>query len=331
MHFATKPLKRGASARGSSLLLVIWATMMMSLAVMGLVEFLDRGLDRDIEAAKRFQARMLAESALVLARHPAVPAGDPLLMQQVSAHASYHARTTSEGAKIAINLLGISEAHREILRRHLENEGLEPEASRALVESLADWIDGDAEPRDYGAEAEVYRGLGWPEYPLNRPFRTLDELLLVRGMATVDHRFPAWRDWFTLYTTTTTDDDDAEPEGPIDVNEADPWLVRAVFDVTEDLARGLATFRFGRDGLAGTEDDLRFESLDEVFELLALDDDARTRWAPILTLDHPVKRHTSRARVGGETITLVEIIADGGLSTRFEAPRLPDPDRPAAR
>jgi hypothetical protein len=299
--------------------------MMMSMAVMGLVEFLERGLDRDIEASKRFQARMLAESALVLARHPAIPPVDPLLKQRVSPTASYHVRTTSEGARIAINLLGESENHREILRRHLENKGVEPEAARALVESLADWIDADPEPRDYGAESEIYLELGWPEYPLNRPFQSLEEMLLVRGMDKIEYEFPDWRDWFTPYTANG-DIPDAAPLGPVDLNEAPPWLIRAVFDVTGDLARGVATFRYGRDGLPFTEDDVRFESLAEAYDLLDLNGDQRALWEPFLTLDHPVKRRTGRAAVGGEMVTLVEI-AGAGVSVRFEDSRLQSSDR----
>ncbi len=332
MQLAAPHSRRLASERGSSLLLVIWATMMMALAVMGLVEFLERGLDRDIEAAKRFRARMLAESALVLAGHPAVSPGDPLLKQRVSATESYHARATSEGSRIAVNLLGSSEDHREILRRHLENVGMEPETARALVEALADWVDPDPEPRDYGAESAIYEELGWPEYPLNRPFGSLDDMLVVRGMDAVDARFPHWRDWFTPYTVSaeaggsatsgTTSDDTTPGRGPVDLNEAPPWLLRAVFDVTEDLARGVATYRAGRDGIEHTEDDVRFEAFDEAFALLDLNDEDRARWEPLLTLDHPVKRLTGRARVGDETITLVEI-SGGGISARYEDPRLP--------
>lgn len=298
--------RRRAASRASSLLLVIWAIMMMSFAVMSLVEFLDRGLDRDIESAKRFRARMLAESGLVLARHPAVRPGDPLLVQQVSSTGAYHVRVTSEGARIAVNRLGDSEAHHEILRRHLENVGVEPEEARALIEALADWIDGDDEPRDYGAEEGVYTALGWPEFPLNRAFRALDEMLLVRGMPEIERRFPEWRDWFTLHG-----------DGSVDLNEAPSWLVRAVFDVTEDLARTLVEFRFGRDGIPETEDDVRFTALEEAFELLDLDDESQAETTPLLTLDHPVKRRSSRARVGGETFTLVEI-AGPGVSIRVE-------------
>lgn len=51
-----------------------------------------------------------------------------------------------------------------------------------VAAAIVDWIDGDSEPRDNGAEADAYSGLTPPYYPKNGPLESLDELLLVQGM-----------------------------------------------------------------------------------------------------------------------------------------------------
>jgi hypothetical protein len=58
--------------RGSSLLLVLWAIMLMSFAVIGLVAHLSRGLDESLHAEKEFRARLLLQSARTLAAHPEI-------------------------------------------------------------------------------------------------------------------------------------------------------------------------------------------------------------------------------------------------------------------
>src|SRR6188768_1227517 len=101
------------SRRGSSLLLVLWAIMMMSFAVIGLVTNLSRGLDESIHAEKDFRARLLLQSSRVLAGHPDIEWGDPLLRQEVSSTSSYDVSINTEGERIALNLLATSAVHRQ--------------------------------------------------------------------------------------------------------------------------------------------------------------------------------------------------------------------------
>ncbi|MDG2123695.1 MAG: type II secretion system protein GspK [Verrucomicrobiales bacterium] len=291
---------------GSSLLLVIWATMMMAFAVLGLVDYLGRGTDEGILEAKRFRARQLAESGLVLARHPKIRAGDPLLVQQVGPAMAYEVRMGTEGTRIAVNQLAGSRGLQAVARKLFEGWGFDPVVARTLVEGLSDWTDADDEVRRYGAESEVYLQLGRADFPWDRAFRSLEEMLYVRGMDEVEMRVPDWREAFTLYG-----------DGKLDVNEMGIELAVAVFRVEPELARELETKRYGADGVALTEDDERFESLEQVRRLL---DVSRSRFGylePILTLAHPVKRTESRATVGDESVELVEL-SGGGVQRIYE-------------
>jgi hypothetical protein len=73
---------------------------------------------------------------------------------------------------------------KEIIRKFYMLKGLNDSQKNAdiLVDSLLDWKDGDDNPRDNGAESEFYLKSDIPYSAANRPFKILEELLLVRGM-----------------------------------------------------------------------------------------------------------------------------------------------------
>ncbi len=273
--------------RGSSLLLVLWAIMLMSFAIIGLVRHLDSHLDDSIIAAKQFRARHLLQSARTLADHPAISRGDPLLHQQLSPTESYQVTISSEGVRLAVNQLATSGTQRRFASRLFESWGLDAKAARSLTDAIADWIDADATPRTHGAELDAYLPLDHPDFPHNRPFSNLDDLLLVRDFSLVDHLQPDWRRWFTLFG-----------DGSIDLHLAPPDLLAILFDVTIPEVSRFTTARLGPDGIDVSIDDPAFSSIKEVRALLDVPEPNFKEVAPILTLHHPVRRTECLATVG---------------------------------
>src|SRR5690606_37684595 len=51
-----------------------------------------------------------------------------------------------------------------------------------IADAILDWIDSDNEPREFGAEMDFYSTLTPPYTPQNGPIKSLEELLLVRGV-----------------------------------------------------------------------------------------------------------------------------------------------------
>ena len=51
-----------------------------------------------------------------------------------------------------------------------------------IADAILDWIDEDDEPREYGAEVDFYSGMTPPYTPQNGPLKTIEELLLIRGV-----------------------------------------------------------------------------------------------------------------------------------------------------
>ena len=290
-------LRSPVTRRGSSLLLVLWAIMLMGFAVIGLVKHLSRGLDESIAAEKDFRARLLLESARTVAAHPASLRGDPLLRQELSPVRSWEVTLSTEGSRLAINQLASSRLQRRFARQLFENWGIDPREALALVDSLADWTDPDSTPLPQGAEREIYAALERPDFPYNKPFASLDDILLVRGADMMDHQRPDWRDFFTLHG-----------DGTIDVHTAPAMMLEALLNVTPSEVSRFVRERLGQDGQPGTEDDRRFTALTEVRNLFDVPEMNYRRAAGLLTLAHPIRRTECLARAGGleRRLTLIE-------------------------
>ena len=85
-----------------------------------------------------------------------------------------------ESAKINLNALALIDAKypgQNIGRQILMNL---PGMTEDIADSILDFIDADDDPRDEGAESQVYTGLDPPYSPKNGPLDNLEELLLVR-------------------------------------------------------------------------------------------------------------------------------------------------------
>ncbi|MDP2690370.1 MAG: type II secretion system protein GspK, partial [Deltaproteobacteria bacterium] len=94
-------------------------------------------------------------------------------------------------------------------------------------------IDGNGEPRHYGAEAtDYYSRLPKPYEPGNRYLRSIDELLMVKGYTT--EVFKAIAPFVTGYS----------PDGLVNINTAPQEVLMSLSDdVNSDLAARIMEFR----------------------------------------------------------------------------------------
>jgi len=93
---------------------------------------------------------------------------------------SCEVRIVDEAGKISLN--GLTDATGIVLRNLLVLQGVGPEAADAIVDAVLDWKDSDDLHRLHGAESEYYQSLPKPYRPANADFRTLEELILVKGI-----------------------------------------------------------------------------------------------------------------------------------------------------
>jgi hypothetical protein len=101
--------------------------------------------------------------------------------------------------------------------------------------------------------------VGFQDVPFNRPFKDLDEVLLVRGMDQLSAARPDWREWFTVYG-----------DGRIDINEARSEFIQVLANVPPERLQQFDRFRAGPDGGRGTIDDGRLSSAVQLAQMLGV-------------------------------------------------------------
>jgi general secretion pathway protein K len=268
---------------GAALLAVLWVIALL----MGLVAASALLLTQDLDAAaaKRqvFRARMLAEGALAIAMNPDIKPDDPLLRRQVSDDERYEVEMTGEDGLINPNVL-LQREDRDTFRRIFRTWGLSLAQADSVIDCLIDWVDGDDFARIKGAESKAY---GLNGMPFNRPFRSIEEMGMVRGMELVEQANPQWRTWFSVYAS-----------GVLDVNEARPEIVSAITGAQLRLAQLLRANRLGRDGLLNTEDDAKMPDVPNALQVLGIPSTYAQALSSILSVRSTTQRLVVRVRVG---------------------------------
>jgi len=195
--------KKIFSNKGSVLILVLWIIMILSvIAGFYSVDSRIRRVSGKAELSD-LQARLLARSVLIyvtlqlnvtkkyFSENPVdnLKISDNLLLPDGSVKTinisdnEIEFKLEDERGKVDINNTS-EQVLREIIRKFYMLKGVADSQKNAdiLVDSILDWKDGDNDPRDNGAENEYYIRSETPYSTANRPFKTLEEILLVRGM-----------------------------------------------------------------------------------------------------------------------------------------------------
>ncbi|MEI6536342.1 MAG: hypothetical protein WCN98_13430, partial [Verrucomicrobiaceae bacterium] len=220
--------KRGIHlCEGSALLVVLWVIAFLSFLIVTTMMVAMQDVDSVASRQIVFRARLLAEMGLNIGAHPMVKEGDPLLRNKLSDLESYEALITNEEGRLNINAM-LTEQRRGVLERLFQIWGLKAPDAEGVVDCLLDWVDTDDFKRLRGAEKLDYKKAGFAGRPYNRPFRSLDDMLLVQGMELVAEANPKWREAFTLWGA-----------GALDINEAAADLIAAVADVPPNSALSL--------------------------------------------------------------------------------------------
>ncbi len=295
-------------ARGSALLVVLWVIALLSFLIITSMMVVMQ--DVETVAARRlaFRAHQLAEAGLAIGANPLVKPGDPILRKIMGYAESYEVNITTEESRLNIGAL-LTEEKRAVLERLFRSWGLRPLEAQSVVDALMDWVDADDFKRLTGAERADYKKDGFIDRPYNRPFQSLDEVPLVRGMDLVNQANPAWRNVFTLWGS-----------GSLDINEAPAELIAIVADVPLSAARALVAARSGPDGIPHTEDDQPMQSLDEAMVLLGAQATPQATGTELFMLKGTVARVDSVGRAGtyARRISVVLSKDAGGRSPVLE-------------
>jgi len=245
--------------RAIALPLVLWSIAFLGGMVVLLAGVVGDWLESESRAERRFVARQMALSGIALGLNPALKPGDPLLRSGSPDGEGYEVRLENEAAKINPNFW-IQQANRPVFLRLFEGWGVELEAAEAAIDGLTDWIDGDDFLSLKGAERGEYERAGRPGYPANRPLRHIREMEAVMNLSPVLAAKQGWQDYFTIWYT-----------GKISIQHAKEPMLAELAYLTPVQIQSLLEVRAGLDGIEGTDDDEKIESVEAAADFLGVD------------------------------------------------------------
>ena len=247
---------RSKKVRGAALMLSLWALFLLSAMIVSWALDIDSRLTLSGNANRFLEAEAMACSGAEVALHPSIKPGSPNLSGGLGAGKSYEARITGEGGRLDLNWLvaGEDPNRLEILRRYLENKGIDLNERDMMVDSLLDWVEPSAGLHRLNAppESEDY-------HPAHTLLTRVDELKKVAGWAEFTST-PGWDDDFTVNTFNSG--------GGIDVAWASRDVLLALPGMTPERVDRFLQLRQGPDGIDGTNDDMQFKSMDDALVAL---------------------------------------------------------------
>ena len=281
--------------RGSALIIVMWALVLLSAAVFTWAKLIHSEIEVSGQFNRELEARALAHSGIALALHPLVTQKTPLLEDQFANDLTFQAKIVGEGGRLNINWLLAGEDERKLtlFKQWLEQMGLSFQEREVFLDSLLDYIDGDAVKRLNGVEET-------PDYhPPNRPLQSVDELTQVANSKLLTEK-PGWRDQLTIYS-----------QGPIDLTAANENILRLLPGLGESRMIRFLEYRRGKDGIDGTIDDPEFKSVKEIFTYLGISEAQGKELAGLITYKDQTM-HITSIGTAANVSRQVEVVARKG-------------------
>lgn len=291
--------------RGSALILVLWCILLLTMAVFGVVDIVELSVDHSAHNQLALEARSLAATGLALGLNAQVLKDDPILSQKPADGRQFTVHIENEGARLNLNYVLLS-GHREILVNLFVQWGMKIVDADHVADCLYDWVNPGDLRSPNGAKADDYARAGLKQRPTYSPFLTFDEVELVMGMDLVEKIRPDWRDSFTLWSS-----------GPLNVNEAPPDLIAAVFGLDPKSVKAFTDARNGRDEIAGTSDDVPVPDLLHLQSELGLSDLMIKAYGSQISFNDPTRRVESIGQVEGVQVIISAVTRLGTFPVQY--------------
>ena len=238
--------------------LVLWSIAFLAGLVVLVAGAVGDWLTEEAHAERVFRARQMALSGIAMGLNPAIKPGNPLLKNGSKEAEGFDVRLSDEAGKINPNYW-VALNNRDIFRQLFESWGAIGARRDAAIDGLIDWIDADDFRLLAGAERGEYEAAGRPGFPANRPLVNVREMEAIIGLGDVLAGHEGWRDDFTVWYN-----------GKINIQYAQEPLLVALAGLTPMQCHALFELRAGPDGADGTEDDVKFESIEAAAALLGM-------------------------------------------------------------
>jgi general secretion pathway protein K len=286
-------LKTPMQIRGAAIMLALWALFLLSALVISWALDINARLAISGEGTRMLRAEAVACSGAEVALHPSTKPGSPNLSGQLDNGASYRARLTGEGGRIDLNWIASRPEYTEILRRYLENKGIDLNERDTMIDSLLDWVQpgGGLHRLNAPEESDDY-------HPAHAPLTRVDELKKIAGWAEFTS-VPGWDDDFTVNTMQGIDPQWASRE-----------VLLALPGVTNEMVERFLQLRQGPDQIDGTEDDVQVTDYQSA---LGLNRQQFQALQSLIRPNSPVYRVVSVGNAGKATRTVQMVFRRVGL------------------
>lgn len=277
--------------RGSVLLLVLWALLLLSSVVFAWVKSINQDVVIIHQENSGLDARALAHSGAWIAMHPLVSNTSPLLNSSFGPSRGYKVKMTGEGGKLNLNWLLQPEdsTKRLLLDNYLALRGLSQRERATLIDSMLDWTQpGNTHHLNGMQDSPTYKNA-------HRPFSSLDEVEKVNGSGPLVSQ-SGWKNDFSLYS-----------QGPVDLQWASLQVLESIPGVGEMRAIRFINIRKGPDHLDGTNDDYVFKN-DEIRSYLGLDENQFEKLKGLVGTKDPAY-HILSEGYSGDVKRSLEVIA----------------------
>src|SRR2546421_8216586 len=298
---AVKKLISIQRVKGAALMLALWALFLLSAMIVSWALDINTRLAVAGHANRMMEAEALACSGAEVALHPHVKPDSPNLVGEIGDRGSYEAHITGEGGRLNLNwlLAGEDPGRIGMLRKYLENKGIDLNERDRMIDCLLDWVDPDDLVRLNGAEA----GDGYQ--PANTLLTRLEDLKKVKGWE-VFTAAPGWDEELTVNST-----------GPVDVAWASRDVLRALPGMTDEVVDRFLQLRRGVDGVDATIDDATFKSLEDVRVALGISPQQFQALSPFISFKDSVLRVVSTGQSGDVTRVVRLVFRRAGTAAQL--------------
>jgi general secretion pathway protein K len=306
-HFGFVLFKTGKrSRRGSALLLVLFAIILLTGLVTATVGIVSNDVDEYGALNKAFRARQLAESGLAFGLDPQVQNQDRGLLEQVAPDGGrFHVFISSESTKLNINFV-LQNGRGDLLSDLFIRWGVSPKAADTAADALLEYLKNstttpaavvlNAQPAATVQPAATAQAAASPQataatnqtVALVTQFGSVAEMANVPAFDPIMAKRPDWMNFFTVWG-----------DGRIDVNLADADTISLVTGVPKATADQMVKYRWGPDGKPFTLDDRVYNSMDEVRAALGMSPEQFQLVQNLLSLTSAVDRIESTGIIAG--------------------------------
>ena len=288
------------SRRGLALPLVLWSIAFLAGLVVLVAGIVGDWISAETRAEKTFRARQMALSGIAIGLSPQVKPGDPLLTSGSRETEGYEVKLSDESGKLNPNFW-IAQNNREIFTQLFESWNVDDDLRDKAIDGLIDWVDADDFCSLHGAERGEYEAAGRPGFPANRPLLSVREMEAVLGLDEVLASQENWRSLFTVWYN-----------GKINIQYASQPLLIALAELTPEQCRALFELRAGPDAIEGSEDDVKFESIEDAAGLIGASGRSLERLEEFFDVSGSVRRIESTGFCNGIQHKIIVISPENG-------------------